>query len=340
MAAKTAFVTGATGFLGLNLVEQLTAAGWSAVALHRPTSDLTALRAFPVETVEGDLLDPGSLKRALPQAVDAVFHVAADTSVWSHNDRRQTRVNVEGTQNLLEAARAAGARRVVHTSTWNTYGLEQGELHEDLAQLGGSSWINYNRTKNLAEEAVRAAVARGLDAVILNPCHIMGRYDRHGWARIVIDLCNRWIPAAPPGAGCFCHGAAVARAQIAAAERGHSGQNYLLGGEHATLLEVFRIVGEVAGCRVPSRSVPAFAFKAVARINVALAAVLGYEPEITPEGVEMVSLDARVVSTRAEEELGYEKVPLRTLIEDSHGWLQGQGLVSEKRSSDGGRTWD
>ena len=327
MAAKTAFVTGATGFLGLNLVEQLTAAGWSVVALHRPTSDLAPLQTFPAEPVEGDLLDPATLKRTLPQGVDAVFHVAADTSVWSRNDARQTRVNVEGTQNMLEAALAAKARRFLHTSTWNTYGLEQGELHEELPQLGGSSWINYNRTKFLAEEAVRAAVARGLDAVILNPCHIMGRYDRHSWARLIIDLCNRWIPAAPPGAGCFCHGAAIARAQIAAAERGRAGRNYLLGGEHATLLEVFRLIGEVAGCRVPDRSVPAFAFKAVARINVALAAVLGYEPEITPEGVEMVSLDARVVSTRAQEELGYENVPLRTLIEDSHRWLHKQGLV-------------
>ena len=327
MAARTAFVTGATGFLGLNLVEQLTAAGWSVIGLHRPTSNLAPLRAFPVETVEGDLLDPGSLKRVLPPAVDAVFHVAADTSVWSRNDRRQTRINVEGTQNILDAALAVKARRFIHTSTWNTYGLEQGALHEGLPQLGGTSWVNYNRSKFEAEEAVRAALARGLDAVILNPCHIMGRYDRQSWARIIIDLCNRWIPAAPPGAGCFCHGAAVARAQIAAAERGDSGRNYLLGGDHATLLEVFRVIGEVAGCRVPERTVPAFAFKAVARINVALAAVLGFEPEITPEGVEMVSLDARVISTRAEEELGYEKVPLRTLIEDSHGWLQGQGLV-------------
>ncbi|MDJ0946642.1 MAG: NAD-dependent epimerase/dehydratase family protein [Kiloniellales bacterium] len=327
MAARTAFVTGATGFLGLNLVEQLSAAGWSVVALHRPTSELAPLRAFAVETVEGDLLDPAALTRALPQGLDAVFHVAADTSVWSRNDARQTRVNVEGTRNMLDAALAAKARRFIHTSTWNTYGLEQGALHEDLPQLGGASWINYNRTKFQAEEAVRAAVARGLDAVILNPCHIMGRYDRHSWARIIIDLCNRWIPAAPPGAGCFCHGVAVARAQIAAAERGRTGRNYLLGGEHATLLEVFRIIGEVASCRVPIRSVPAFAFKAVARINVALAAVLGYEPEITPEGVEMVSLDARVVSTRAEEELGYETVPLRTMIEDSHAWLRAQGLV-------------
>lgn len=322
-----AFVTGATGFLGLNLVEQLCAAGWDVLALHRPTSDLSVLGTFPVERVEGDLLDVASLKSALPQGVDAVFHVAADTSVWSRNDERQTRVNLEGTANMLAAARAAGTRRFLHTSTWNTYGLEQGALHEELPQLGGRSWINYNRTKFLAEEEVRIAVRNGLDAVILNPCHIMGRYDRHSWARIIIDLCNRWIPVAPPGAGCFCHGEAVARAQIAAVERGRAGHNYLLGGEYHSLLEVFRTVGQVAGRRVPRCTAPAALFKGVARLNVALAGLFGYEPEITPEGVEMVSLSVRTATTRAQDELGYQHVPLPSIIEDSYGWLKAQGVV-------------
>ena len=225
MARKSAFVTGSTGFLGLNLVEQLTQADWRVIALHRPSANLNHLREFPVETVEGDLTDLDSLRRAMPQDLDAVFHVAADTSMWSRHAARQTEVNVVGTVNVLEAARAAKARRLVHTSTWTTYGLEQGDISETCPQLGGTSWINYNRTKFLAEEKVRAAVKNGLEAVIINPCHIMGRYDRHGWARLILNLCNKWIPAAPPGAGSFCHAREVARAHIAAAERGRVGQN-------------------------------------------------------------------------------------------------------------------
>ena len=131
MAKTSAFVTGGTGFLGLNLVEQLVALGWQVTALHRRSSDLAHISRFPVDLVAGDLLDPDSLGRAMPEGVTAVFHLAADTSVWSRHDQRQTRVNVEGTSNLIRAAQAAGAQRFVHTSTWMTYGLEQGDIAED-----------------------------------------------------------------------------------------------------------------------------------------------------------------------------------------------------------------
>ena len=129
MAERTAFMTGATGFIGRNLAEALVAAGWRVTALHRPRSDTGALAALGVDLAEGDILMPESLERAMPEAVDAVFHVAADTSMWSRHDARQTRVNVDGTRNVLAAARARGARRLVHTSTWNVYGLEQGDIH-------------------------------------------------------------------------------------------------------------------------------------------------------------------------------------------------------------------
>ena len=324
---KTAFVTGATGFLGLNLVEQLVSADWDVVALHRPTSDLTVLGRFPVRRAQGDLLDPRSLERAVPSEVDAVFHVAADISFWSGHNARQTAVNVGGTENVLNAAIAAGARRFVHTSTWNTFGLELGDLHEGSAQLGGDSWINYNRTKFLAEQKVREAVGRGLDAVIVNPCHIVGRYDRKGWARVIIDLCTRWIPAAPPGAGTFCHAEEVAKAHIAAAERGKTGRNYLLGGDYASFLALFQAVGEVAGCRAPRVVLPSWIFQLAARLNVVLSAVTGKEPALTPEGAAMVTVSAKVVSDLAQRELGYRPAPLKTLIEDSYRWLEAEGLL-------------
>src|SRR3954451_23508421 len=114
---RTAFVTGATGFLGLNLVEQLTGLGWTAVALHRPTSDLTYLKRFPVRLVEGAVEDAASLERAVPEGVDAVFHAAADVTFWSRHRERQTRTNVDGTRNVVAAALRRGARKVVHTST-------------------------------------------------------------------------------------------------------------------------------------------------------------------------------------------------------------------------------
>jgi dihydroflavonol-4-reductase len=322
-----AFVTGGTGFLGVNLIEQLVAQGWQVTALRRPTSDLSEITRFPVDLVEGDVTDPGSLRRAMPQAVDAVFHLAADTSVWSRHDHRQTRINADGTRNVVEAALAGGARRFMHTSTWNVYGLEQGEIRESSPQLGASSWINYNRTKFLAEEEVREGIRRGLDAVIINPAHILGRCDRRGWARLIIAAHERWLPGVPSGAGTFCHAAAVARAQIAAVARGRTGQNYLMSGADASFVELFRVINQVTGAKVPLRPLPPVLFRLAARVDAALGAITGREPEATPEGVAIATARARVASDLAERKLGYRPSALHTMVEDSWTWLRRAGLV-------------
>ena len=327
--SKTAFVTGGTGFLGLNLIEQLCAQGWRVIALHRPSSDLSTLLRFPVALAEGDILDRPSIERAVPQGVDAVFHLAADVSVWSRHDARQTRVNVEGTHNVCAVALAAGAGRLVHTSTWNVYGLWQGEITEDTPKLGDRSPVNYDRTKFHAEEEVRRAIERGLDAAIVNPCHILGRYDRHGWARLMLDLQDRWLPGTPPGSGSFCHAEQVAKAQIAAVEAGRTGKNYLLPGADASFLEVFRTIGEVTGWKVPARAVPAPVFRLAGRLGAAWADVTGREPVITPEAVAMVVAVARVVATSAVRELGYRVVSLREMLDDSYRWLCAAGLVPD-----------
>jgi nucleoside-diphosphate-sugar epimerase len=325
--AVRAFVTGGTGFLGRNLVEQLVTEGWQVTTLHRTTSDLSEIRRLLVDLVAGDLTDPASLTRVLPPAVDAVFHVAADTSVWARNDHRQTRVNVAGTRHIVEAALARCARRFVHTSTWNVYGLEQGAISEGSPQLGATSWINYDRSKFLAEEEVRRGIARGLDAVIINPAHILGRYDRRGWARLIIAAHERWLPGVPSGVGTFCHAEAVARAHIAAFARGRTGQNYLMSGVDASFLELFEVINQVTGARVPLRTLPPILFRLAARIDTAVAALSGRGPEATLEGVAIATARARVASDRAERELGYRPSALATMVEDSWTWLRQAGLV-------------
>ena len=327
MAERSAFVTGGTGFLGRNLIEQLVAQGWRVIALHRPSSDIRPLSDHPVQLVEGDILEPESLRRAMPQSVDAAFHVAADISMWSGHNIRQTRINVEGTRNVVEAALEAGARRLIHTSTWNAYGLEQGAISEELPQRGRHSWINYNRSKLLGEEEVRKGIALGLDAVIINPSHIMGRYDRQGWAQLIIAAHRRRMPGVPPGAGTFCHAEAVAKAHISAVDGGRSGANYLMSGVDATFVELFAVINEVTGSRVPLRPLPPVLFRAPAWLSAACAAITGKQPAITPEGAEIAIARARVTSRRAEQELGYRPAPLRTMIEDSWRWLLAEGVL-------------
>src|SRR3546814_9769408 len=129
------------------------------------SSDLVADAVTPVR---GDLLQPDRLASAFAQPFDAVFHGAADTSQWAPNDKRQTRVNVEGSRALAEAALAAGVSAFIHTSSVSAYShLVHGTLREDVPERGGESWITYERTKHLGEQAVRAVAARGLPLVVV-----------------------------------------------------------------------------------------------------------------------------------------------------------------------------
>jgi len=318
---KTAFVTGGTGFVGMNLIEQLDRAGWRIVALHRPGANIQRLSAFAVEWVPGDLLDEGSLAAAMPEGVDAVFHVAGNTSMWSRNNAEQMRVNRDGTRNVAAAAISRNARRLVHTSTWNVYGFWQPQISEETPQLGGQSWLNYDRSKTLAEEEIRRALHRGLDAVIINPTHIIGRYDLDNWSRMIRMVRDKRLPGVPPGAGSFCHAEQVALAHIAAAENGRTGKNYLLGGMDATFLEVVGVIGEITGQPVPARPMPAFMIRLVARLGVMAAFFTGRAPDITPEGAAMVTASPRAVSKRAERELGYRPVSLKHMITDCWEWM-------------------
>jgi nucleoside-diphosphate-sugar epimerase len=235
---------------------------------------------------------------------------------------------VDGARNVARAALAAGAGRLVLTSTWSTYGLGRAEISEDAARLGLRSRVAYVRTKALAEEEVRRAGADGLRFAILNPAHVIGRYDARNWGRMFRMLDAGTLPGAPRLRGAFCHGAAVAAAHLAAARPGAPGGNYLLPGLDAGFDEVIGLAAEILGRPAPRRAVPAWLLRAAARAAVLRAAVTGREPDLTPAGVALMANHPRVASDRARREFGYAPpAALRPLVEDACAWLRAEGLV-------------
>ncbi len=323
-----AFVTGANGFLGLNLVEQLCAGGWDVVGLHLPGTATSYAGAFPIALVAGDITESEQLEAAMPEAPDAVFHTAALTSIWSRHNALQTRINVAGTRNVVRVALARGARRLVHTSTWNTFGLGRREISEETPQTGTRSWVNYVRSKALAEEEVRRVGAEGLDAVILNPGHLIGRYDTHNWGRLIRMVDDGSLPGVPAVRSRFCHAEAVARAHVAAAQRGRAGETYLLPGIEASFREVLETIGQLIDKPVPGKDLPMPILRLVARLKVLKAALTGQEPDLTPEGVALMVNDPEIVSDKAKIELSYEPAALETMIADACGWMKKEGLLT------------
>ena len=329
----TAFVTGANGFVGLNLVGALLAQGWRVLALHRAGSDTRYLQRMAAERVAGDVTDAASVLRAMPRGVDAVFHVAGDTNLWSRNNAAQDRVNIDGTRHVVEAALERGARRFLHTSSISAYGLQRGRLDERTPQLGKYSAVNYNRSKHLAEEAVRAGLARGLDAVILNPGAILGPYDTRNYARLATLVAAGRLPGVPPGALPFCHVREVARAHVAAFERGRRGENYLLGGTDASFLELVREIGAALDKPVPSRPTPAWLLHLLGALGALRGALTGTQPTLTPETARQATRELSCDSSKAMRELGYRAVPLREMVADCVGWMIAEGLLPGVQSA-------
>ena len=315
----TAFVTGATGFVGINLVRELLAERWRVVALHRSGSDSTHLAG--AEFVEGDILDAESLRRAMPDGVDVVFHVAGDTTLWSRNRDRQMRVNVIGTRNVVETAIEKRVRRLVQTSSIAAYGHHDVRVNESTASTALDSPIHYARTKRLAEIEVERGIALGLDAVLVNPSHIVGPYDASNWSRMIRLVRDEKLPGVPPGGGSWCHVREVVRAHIAAAERGKRGDHYLLGGTDATFLEAVKTIGKITSRKVPDKTMKPFLLHAYGTVSEWVSLITGREPDVTREGAILVCENVVADCSKAERELGYKAVPLRTMFQDCYEWM-------------------
>ena len=331
--ARTAFVTGANGFVGLNLVQELLARGWRVIALHRAASDIKHLQRMQAERVAGDITDADSVRRAMPPDLDAVFHVAGDTNLWSRNNAMQDRINIDGTRNMVEAALKRRARRFLHTSSISAYGQRRGRLDERTEQRGKFSPVNYNRSKHLAEEAVRAGMARGLDAVILNPGAILGPSDTRNYARLVTLVAAGKLPGVPPGALPFCHVREVARAHVAAFEHGRRGENYLLGGADASFLELVRAIGAALGKPVPARPTPAWVLQVLGAFGALGGVLSGKQPTLTPEMVLQATRELTCDCSKATRELGYRAVPLREMVDDCVAWLAAEGRLPGVQSA-------
>ncbi len=317
-------ITGGAGFLGQHVVRELLADGARVRALSRRPETDTTLAVLGAEPVRGDVTDLESLRAAMRE-VDTVFHTAADTNTWRPNNPAQTRTNVGGATNLVQAAREAGVVAFIHTSSVSAYShLVHTPLREDTVQRGGESWVNYERTKFQAEQIVRGSE---LPFVILQPAHIFGPGDTHNWSRLVGLVQRGELPGVPPGNGSFADVREIAKAQVQAWRKKRFGEAYLLGGEQASFLELIGMIGAILGKPVPKRATPEFALRLVARLMYAKSLLTRRAPQITPEAAEFTCHKLSVDSGKAIRELDYRLTPLRALLEDTIAWMRTEKLL-------------
>jgi len=322
-------VTGGSGFLGANLVAALVARGDQVRVLRRASSSLAALDRLPVEHALGDITDPAAVARAVAGR-ELVFHVAAIASYWRSRRGQVYHANAEGTRIVMEACLRAGVARVVHTSSVAAVGIPpRGTLGDETMPFDRvSATLTYPDSKHRAEAHVQSAVARGLDAVIVNPASVFGAGDHYlNTGRIVIEYGRGRIPVVPPGGMCVVDVDAVAQGHLLAAERGCAGERYILGGENLSHLAIATTIAEVSGARAPRLVLPRGLIGPAAAALDAFIRISPWAPPLNGEQLWLSGIDFYFDSRKAVRELGYPLLPFRGAIEQAVRWYRDHGYL-------------
>jgi dihydroflavonol-4-reductase len=322
----TILITGATGFLGGRLARQLKATGARIRVLARPGSHRAHLQDLALDYVEGDLRDPAALARSL-DGCTLLYHVAADYRLWARQWQSLYDSNVTGTVNLMQAALAAGVRRIVYTSSVATLGNRgDGEPADEDTPVTIDEMIgHYKRSKFIAEQEVARLIReRGLPAVIVNPTTPVGPGDVRPTptGRMIRDAAAGRIPAYVDTGLNIVHVDDVARGHLMACERGAVGRRYVLGGDNLALKDILRLICETAGRPAPQVRLPRAIVYPVAVLSEAWARLSkGPEPQATVDGLRMSRKKMYFSSARAVAELGYAARPAEEALREATRWF-------------------
>jgi dihydroflavonol-4-reductase len=321
---KPTLVTGASGFLGWHVARLLAERGHRVRALVRPSSKVRELEIAPVT---GDLRDPASVERATA-GCGLVFHVAADYRLWAADRSELYRSNVDGTRNVLQAARNAGVDRVVYTSTVGCIGVPpDGEGNEDCPVSLDDMKGAYKRSKFLAERAVLEFAASGFPVIIVNPTAPIGDHDIKPTptGKIVLDFLKGDMPAFIDTGLNVVDARDVALGQLLACERGRPGERYILGSENLTLERILGKLAAITGRPAPTVKLPYAVAYAAGVITTAWARVTGKPPRAPLDAVRMARKKMFVSHAKAARELGFTPGPAEGGLRRAVEWFRANG---------------
>jgi len=329
--ARKCLVTGATGFLGTNLVHELVKQGWDVRASGMHGDETKYIRDLPIEIVLADITKMEEVD-SLVKGCEVVFHVAGDTSFWKKRFELQRKINVDGAINVAEACLSHGVKRLVHTSTLDVLGhnptggsYDEQTGHYNFDNMG----YNYGDTKLEAEVRLRAYNSSQLEVVFIYPGFMMGPFDYTlQLGRVFFDLKEEKLPGLIPGGGSYCHVREVAKAHIAAAEKGRPGEGYLCAGMPHTNMshaEAWSRMAAKVNAKPPRRVLPRWAFIAYAYMCEFISRFTNKAPYINPGQARYMSSRQYAISGKAIRELDYKVPSLKECIDDTLMWYRENG---------------
>jgi nucleoside-diphosphate-sugar epimerase len=321
-------VTGATGKIGHAIAAALQERGDQVRALVRDPKRAASVLPAGIEPATGDITDPDSVAAAV-EGCELIFNAMGLPEQWVRDETIFDRVNAQGSGELARAAKRAGARRFIHTSTHDVFHAERGERFDETMLADYPKGTAYEQSKQRAEALVLAE-RDGMEVVILNPSAVYGpgpsasvSFDKE----LFEPLIEKRLPALPPGGSGLVFSLGVADAQLRAAERGEDGERYILADTYADFSELAETVVRAAGSgRIPPR-MPVPVAHAVSALTEGISK-LTRRPPLAPRGqLHYFLWQARPDSSKAQRELGWQPTPLEEGVSKT---LAALGLVEER----------
>jgi len=319
-------VTGATGYVGSHLIPELLKGGQEVRALVLRGEDESQLRSLGVEISFGDLRDDSSLLSAL-RGMDLCYHLAGINSFWIPHIQDYYETNVKGVLRLLEVARRARVKRVVHTSSAVTIGERKGEIGNEETPHRGYFLSHYERSKYLGEKEALAMAGPDLEVVVVNPTSAYGPGRTKGSGKVFLDFLRGRLPGIFGSVINLLFIEDMVKGHLLAAEKGRSGERYILAGENLTMEEAFVAAAEMAGLpRVPRR-IPIPLVWMISWAGHLRYPFTGRPPRLPKDQVRTMLHGIRVDHSRARQELGMDFTPFRVGLARTIAGYREAGLV-------------
>lgn len=324
-------VTGANGFLGSWLTRALVRQGHEVYALVRAESDLSELEGLNCNYVFGDITELDSLYKSFAD-IDTVFHTAGLIAYKKRDRAKMEKVNVYGTENVIDACLTKKVRKLVYISSVVAVGAgfnPKQILNEDSPYNVKPLDLGYFETKRAAEKLViEAFKKKNLDCVILNPSTIYGEGDaKKGSRKTQVQVAQGRFNFYTSGGVSVVAVEDVVTAILTAWEKGRSGERYILSGENITIRELFTIIAEEAGVKPPANKIPNFVIFILGRIGDWMES-LGFKGPLSTENAWTATLYHWFDSGKAQKELGFKPRPAREALRNSVSWMKKNGLLS------------
>jgi dihydroflavonol-4-reductase len=327
-------VTGATGHIGNVLVRLLLERKLEVGALVMPADNLQSLSGLNVKIIKGDITDSASLERAF-RGIDTVFHLAGIVTIMPGMKSILERVNIAGTQNVVNACRKTGVHRLIYTSSIHAINEPPEGIPIDESQPFKSDVIVSDYASSKAHSSLlllNEAKKTGLEIVIICPTGIIGPYDYNvsNIGQMILDFEKGHLKSYVSGAYDFVDVRDVANGLILAAEKGKNGRHYILSGNRIQVPELMHELAINTGKPAPTFRIPTLVAHSVGVLAGVFYRILRRKPVFTAYSIDVLKSNSLVSSARARLELGYTSRSWRESIRDQVKWFREVGMLSNR----------